>query len=139
MGFYIVRRVAAIGLILVVISILIFAITQGMPGNVARMIAGQFATPDVIAAIELKLGLNDPLVTQYWRWASGILSGDLGQSLIMERPIGPMLRAAMANSALLCTISIVLIALIGVSLGIIAAIKHNSTLDHSISVFTLLG
>jgi len=90
MGFYIVRRVAAIGLILVVISILIFAITQGMPGNVARTIAGQFATPDVIAAIELKLGLNDPLVTQYWRWASGILSGDLGQSLIMERPIGPM-------------------------------------------------
>ena len=94
MGFYVAKRVATIGVILVIISGLIFVITQGLPGNVARMIAGQFATPDVIAAIELKLRLNDPLLTQYWRWASGILSGDLGQSLIMERPIGPMLRNA---------------------------------------------
>jgi peptide/nickel transport system permease protein len=93
----------------------------------------------VIAAIELKLGLNDPLLTQYWRWASGVLSGDLGQSLIMERPIGPMLRNALANSALLATISIVLVAVVGVALGVVAAIKHNSTLDHGISVFTLLG
>ena len=58
MGFYIVRRVAAIAVILVVISILIFAIAQALPGNVARMIAGQFATPDVIAAIETKLRLR---------------------------------------------------------------------------------
>jgi peptide/nickel transport system permease protein len=139
LGFYVAKRVAAIGVILVIISGLIFVITQGLPGNVARMIAGQFATPDVIAAIELKLGLNDPLVTQYWRWASGILSGDLGQSLIMERPIGPMLRDALANSALLATISIVLVTLVGVGLGVVAAIKHNSTLDHGISVLTFLG
>jgi peptide/nickel transport system permease protein len=139
LGFYVAKRVATIGVILVVISGLIFVITQGLPGNVARMIAGQFATPDVIAAIEQKLGLNDPLLTQYWRWASGVLSGDLGQSLIMERPIGPMLRNALANSALLATISIVLVAVIGIALGIVSAIRHNSTLDHGISVFTLLG
>ena len=97
MGFYVAKRIATIGVILVIISALIFVITQGLPGNVARMIAGQFATPDVIAAIEQKLGLNDPLLTQYWRWASGILAGDLGQSLIMERPIGPMLRVALGT------------------------------------------
>jgi len=139
LGFYVAKRVATIGVILVIISGLIFVITQGLPGSVARMIAGQFATPDVIAAIEQRLHLNDPLFTQYWRWASGILSGDLGQSLIMERPIGPMLREALANSALLATISIVLLTLVGVSLGIVAAIKHNSTLDHGISVLTFLG
>src|SRR5438552_3498390 len=139
LGLYVAKRVATIGVILVLISGLIFVITQALPVNVARMIAGQFATPDVIAAIELKLGLNDPLLTQYWRWARGFLSGDLGQSLIMERPIGPMLRDALANSALLATISIVLVAIVGVSLGVIAAIKHNSSLDHGISVFTLLG
>jgi peptide/nickel transport system permease protein len=103
------------------------------------MIAGQFASPDVIAAIQQKLGLNDSLLTQYWRWARGILSGDLGQSLIMERPIGPMLRDALANSALLASISIVLVTVVGISLGVVAAIKHNSTLDHGISVFTFLG
>src|SRR6266540_1269935 len=139
MGFYIARRVAWIGLILVIISILIFTITQGMPGNVAQMIAGQFATPDVIAAIEAKLGLHDPWVIQYSRWAGGILSGDLGQSLIMERPIGPMLRDALANSAKLAVVSFVLVAVIGIALGLVAAIRHNSALDHGISVFTFFG
>jgi len=139
MAFYIARRVAAIGLILVAISILIFAITQVLPGNVARMIAGQFATPDVIAAIEAKLGLNDPLVVQYGRWASRVLSGDLGKSLIMERPIGPMLRTALANSAMLAAVSLAVVAIAGVGLGIVAAIRHNTTLDHGISVVTFLG
>jgi len=139
MAFYTARRVAAIALILLVISILIFAITQVLPGNVARMIAGQFATPDVIAAIQAKLGLNDPLVVQYWRWASRIVSGDLGQSLIMERPIGPMLRTALANSATLAAVSLVVIAIGGIGLGIIAAIRHNTALDHGISVVTFLG
>ena len=107
MGIYVAKRVAMIAVILVIISGVIFVVTQALPGNVARMIAGQFASPDVIAAIQQKLGLNDSLLTQYWRWARGILSGDLGQSLIMERPIGPMLRDALANSALLASISIV--------------------------------
>jgi peptide/nickel transport system permease protein len=139
LGLYVAKRVAAIALILVIISGLIFVITQGLPGNVARMIAGQFATPDVIAAIQQKLGLNDPLPVQYWRWAHGILQGDLGQSLIMERPIGPVLRTALANSALLTITSIILVAVIGVAMGIAAAIRHNSALDHGISVFTFLG
>jgi peptide/nickel transport system permease protein len=139
MAYYIARRVATIGFILIVISMLIFAITQALPGNVARMIAGQFATPDVIAAIEAKLGLNDPLVVQYWRWASRVLSGDLGQSLIMERPIGPMLRSALANSALLAGVSFVVVAIAGVGLGIVAAIRHNTAIDHGISLFTFLG
>jgi peptide/nickel transport system permease protein len=139
MAFYIVRRVAWIALILVILSLLIFAITQVMPGNVARMIAGQFATPDVIAAIEAKLGLNDPWPAQYLRWAGHIVSGDLGQSLIMERPIGPMVRDALANSAQLAALSFVLVCAVGIGLGLIAAIRHNTALDHGISVVTFLG
>ena len=139
MAFYIARRVAWIGVILVILSLLIFAITQILPGNVARMIAGQFATPDVIAAIEAKLRLNDPWLTQYLRWAGHVASGDLGQSLIMERPIGPMLRDALANSARLAAVSFVLVAALGILLGMVAAIRHNTALDHAISVFTLLG
>jgi len=139
MTFYIARRVAWIALILVIISILIFVITQIMPGNVAQMIAGQFATPDVIAAIEGKLRLHDAWPVQYARWAGHILTGDLGQSLIMERPIGPMLRDALANSAKLAVVSFLLVAVIGITLGLAAAIRHNSALDHGISVFTFVG
>ena len=126
MAFYIARRVAWIALILVIISMLIFAITQMMPGNVAQMIAGQFATPDVIAAIEGKLGLHDPWWVQYARWAGRILAGDLGQSLIMERPIGPMLRDALANSARLAVVSFALVTVIGIALGLAAAIRHGA-------------
>ena len=73
MAVYIAQRLLAILAILVVMSMLVFGITQILPGNVAYVIAGQFATPDVVHAIEIKLGLNDPIYVQYWRWASGIL------------------------------------------------------------------
>src|SRR5580698_5409588 len=101
---YLARRVAWITTTLVVLSMLIFAITQVLPGSVAHIIAGQFATPDSIAAIEAKLGLNDPIYVQYGRWAGSVLHGDLGRSLIMERPIGPVLRDALANSAVLAVV-----------------------------------
>src|SRR5262245_42567631 len=101
MIFYFVQRLFAIVAILVAMSVLIFAVTRLLPGNVAHVIAGQFATPDVIAAIEQKLGLNDPAWVQYWRWASGLLAGDLGRSLVMERPVGPLICDALAASAVL--------------------------------------
>lgn len=136
---YVVKRIAYIALILVVMSLLIFAITQILPGNVARMIAGQFASPESIKAIAIKLGLDEPLALQYWHWASGVLSGDLGRSLIMERPVGPLVRTALANSAVLAAISFVLVVVVGIGLGVVAAIRHNGLLDHCISIFTYFG
>jgi len=136
---YVAQRLLAIAFILVVMSLLIFGITQVMPGNVAYMIAGQFATPDVVAAIEAKLGLNDPVHVQYWRWASGVLTGDLGQSLIMERPVGPMIREALGRSAILAVLSFACVAILGIALGVIAAVRKDRLADNAISVFTYLG
>lgn len=136
---YVVRRVAAIATILVVLSALIFAITQILPGNVARVIAGQFATPDMVAAIEAKLGLHDPVHVQYGRWASGILRGDLGNSLIMERPVGPVLWEALYNSALLAVTAFVMVTILGIGIGVLSAIRQNGPLDHGVSMFTFLG
>lgn len=65
-----------------------------MPGNVAYTIAGHFASPEQVAAIEARLGLNDPLWTQFWRWAGAALHGDMGQSLVMGRPVGPLISGA---------------------------------------------
>lgn len=139
MAFYVLKRIAYIAVILAAMSILIFGITQALPGNVAHVIAGQFATQDVIQAIERKLGLNDPLPLQYWRWASGLLQGDLGTSLIMERPIAPLLAEAISRSAVLAACSMVLVTLFGIGLGLWAAIRHNRPVDHGISVFTYVG
>jgi peptide/nickel transport system permease protein len=136
---YIVQRLLAILAILVVMSMLIFGVTQVLPGNVAYVIAGQFATPDVVQAIELKLGLNDPVYLQYWRWFSGILRGDLGQSLVMERPVGPIIADALSASAVLAVCSFFFVATLGVSLGVIAAVRQNRSVDHGISIFTYVG
>jgi peptide/nickel transport system permease protein len=136
---YVVQRLFAILAILVVMSMLVFGITQILPSNVAYVIAGQFATPDVVHAIELKLGLNDPIYVQYWRWASRILRGDLGQSLVMERPVGPIIADALGASAILAACSFVFVATIGIALGVIAAVRQNKAVDHGISIFTYVG
>ncbi len=136
---YTLRRLALIFLLLWVMSVLLFAITQVLPGNVARMILGQFATADAIEAVETRLGLKDPLVVQYGRWFSHILRGDFGQSLIMERPIGPVLAEALGRSAVLAALSFVLVASVGILLGVIAAVRKNRPVDHAVSVFSYLG
>lgn len=136
---YVVQRVVYIGFILVLISVLVFAITQILPGNVAKMILDQYATPESLRALEAKLGLNDPYPVQYWRWASSLLRGDLSKSLIMDQPIGPILWPALLRSAVLALLSIVAVTVLGLGLGVLAAVRQNRPVDHAVSVFTFLG
>lgn len=139
MAAYILRRLAFIVLVLVAVSMLVFGVTTLLPANVAYLILGPFAAPDQVRALELKLGLTDPVWQQYLRWAGGFLSGDLGQSMLMDRPIGPLLREAIGRSLMLTGASFVLIAVIGVGLGIIAALHRGRAIDHGVSIGTYLG
>jgi peptide/nickel transport system permease protein len=136
---YVLKRIIYICFILAIMSVLIFTVTQILPGNVAQMIMGHYGTEESIRAIEEKLGLNDPLPVQYWRWASSLLRGDLGISLIMERRIAPMLWPAMQRSAILAAGSLFFVTLIGIALGVVAAVKHKKATDNVVSIFTYLG
>ncbi|RAI02507.1 ABC transporter [Acuticoccus sediminis] len=109
-----------------------------MPGNVAYVILGDFAPLDQIHALEEKLGFNDPWYVQYWRWLSHVVRFDFGDSLIMERPIGPILWQAVANSAILAVISIILVAIIGIWLGVYSAVRHGRASDHAVSIGTYI-
>lgn len=139
MAGYVLKRLLSIVLTMAVMSALIFWITQVMPGNVAYMILGDFASPQDVATLEAKLGLNDPAYVQYLRWASGLLQGDLGRSLVMDRPIAPVLWDAVGKSAILAGISIGLVALLGISLGVYAGVRHGRTSDHIVSVATYIN
>jgi peptide/nickel transport system permease protein len=139
MTVYIARRLLFVVLVLVAVSMLVFGITALLPANVAYLILGPFAPPEQVRALELKLGLTDPIWQQYVRWAGGFLSGNLGESTLMNRPIGPLLMEAVGRSMMLTGASFVLIAVIGVGLGIAAALRHGRPLDHGISVGTYLG
>jgi peptide/nickel transport system permease protein len=136
---YVAQRLVFVVLVLIAVSMLVFGITALLPANVAYLILGPFAQPEQVHALELKLGLTDPIWQQYLRWAGGFLTGNLGESTLMNRPIAPFLAEAIGRSLILTGVSFILIAVIGVGLGTVAALRHGRGLDHGISVATYLG
>ncbi len=136
---YALKRTASVLAVLVAMSALVFAATHAMPANTAAMVLGPYATPETTAALEHKMGLDQPLLAQYWRWADGVLHGDLGQSLVMERPIAPVLREALARSMTLAVVSMTIVALLGVASGMLAAVSRGRWPDHAVSLLAYLG
>jgi peptide/nickel transport system permease protein len=139
MGAYVVQRLGSVVLIMVAMSVLVFLATHALPANTAAVILGQYSTPETLAALEHKLGLDLPLPVQYWHWARAMLHGDMGQSLEMERPVAPMLWDAFGRSAILALASLVVVAVLGLSLGVIAAVWRGRWPDHAASIFTYCG
>ena len=131
---YATKRLVTVVAILAVMSVAIFWITQVMPGDVAQMIVGQFASDEQVRAVREKLHLNDPVHQQYLRWAGALLHGDLGKSMMMDRPLAPIVGEAILRSAVLAGISIVLVAAIGIWLGVYSGVNRGSKADHFISV-----
>ena len=136
---YTLTRLVYLALVLAVMSVLIFLVTQAMPGDVASMIAGQFASKEVVDAIAVKLGLDQPLIVQYGHWAAGILRGDLGRSLVLEQPIGPILMEALARSLVLAVVALFVVAVVGIGLGVIAAVRRGKLTDQLVSGVSYLG
>ena len=139
MARYAIKRLGAVIIVLVIMSLLVFLATHALPSNTAQLILGQYSTPETQAALEHKLGLDLPLPVQYWHWAHAFLQGDLGQSMEMERPIAPILLDALSRSALLALSAMAVVIVLGPALGVIAAVKHGRWQDHVATIFTYVG
>jgi peptide/nickel transport system permease protein len=126
---FLLRRFLGLLGVLLGMSVLIFGIIHILPGNVAYAILGEFATPAAVAQLEAKLGLNDPLPLQYWRWLDAMLHGDFGMSIVMSRPAGPLIAEALGRSALLASLAFGVIAAGGISLGLYAATHRGHASD----------
>jgi peptide/nickel transport system permease protein len=126
---FLLRRLLGLLGVLLGMSVLIFGIIHILPGNVAYSILGEFATPAAVAQLEAKLGLNDPLPLQYWRWLSAMLHGDFGMSIVMNRPAASLIGDALGRSALLAGFAFSLIAAAGISLGLYAATHRGQASD----------
>ncbi|QHI97813.1 ABC transporter permease subunit [Xylophilus rhododendri] len=133
---YLCKRIVYIAFTVAVMSVLVFWITQVLPGNVAHTILGDFAKPEDVAMLEHKLGLDQPVHTQYLRWAGSLLRGDLGQSLVMNRPVASVLWDAVGRSAMLAALSFAMVTVFGIWLGIAAGIRHGRWTDRIISTAT---
>jgi len=131
---YTLQRCLYVVVVVWIMSALIFGITQLLPGNVAYAILGQYATNQQIAELEQLLGLNDPWYIQYWRWFSGMLHGDFGRSVVMQRPVGPLIFEAFGRSAILAGITITLVAVIGTWLGVHSATHRGKLSDRVLTL-----
>jgi len=130
---FVLRRFAMLVATLFAVSVLIFTITQLLPGDVATMILGLQATPQDLATIRRQLGLDQPALVQFGRWLGGVLQGDLGMSTRFQRPVTEVIWPALKNSALLTASGIVFAVPLGLALGLLCALRRNSIFDRAVS------
>ena len=136
---YVLKRLALIGYTLLVVSLIVFAITQILPADAAVMLLGENATAAALAAVREKLGLDAPVWLQYGRWLIGVLHGDFGISMRTGQPVGPVLFEALGRSLLLALLAILLMLCLALPLGITAAIRRGKVTDLAVSVTSYIG
>ncbi|WP_170431460.1 ABC transporter permease [Ruegeria arenilitoris] len=131
-------RRLALGLVTMwVVSLLVFASTEILPGDVAESILGKEAPDDVIAVMRERLGLNEPAYVRYWHWLSGLFVGDLGVSLGSGREISELIDDRLWNTVRLASVTAIIAVPLAVILGLISAMRAGTFLDRSISIGTL--
>lgn len=123
--------------ILFIVSVLIFAGTEILPGDVAQAILGQGATPELIANVRERLGLDQPLLSRYFNWLGSVLTGNLGNSMVSGADIATLLAERVSNTALLAGSTALVAVPLAIGLGLCCALKPNSLLDRSVSTVSL--
>ena len=136
---YILRRLLLMVPVLFGVTVIVFLVISLIPGDPAKAILGTFATPENIAKVNHDLGLDRPLPVQYVIWLGNLLHGDFGRSYILHRPVIDEVLDRLFPTLLLAGAALLLSSVVGLFLGIIAAIKQNGWQDKLITVAVLVG
>lgn len=134
---YILRRFGFLVLTLILTSLIIFVVTQLLPGDVARIILGREASEAALESLRQDLGLDRPLPVQYITWLGNFLTGDWGTSYSTGLPIRPLVMERFGNSMMLAFLTLVIAVPLSVGLGVIAGLRENKMADNVISVGSL--
>ena len=134
MAIYILKRLGLALVTLWLLSVLVFFACQVLPGDPGRAILGNLASPSAVAALDHQLGVDRPLVEQYWTWVTGLLHGNMGMSTQFRAPIEPYIKAALVNSIKLAALAFVIVVPLGIVGGVVAALNYGRTADRIISV-----
>lgn len=136
---FIVRRLLGLVVTLLVASIAIFGSLYLSPGDPAALLAGgSTPNPEALAQIRAEFHLDDPFWSQYWHWLSGLLQGDLGRSVVFRADVADLLASRVVTSLLLVAYAAILIIVIGVGLGTLAALK-GGRISTAVTVVTTIG
>jgi peptide/nickel transport system permease protein len=139
MSVFLLKRAAAFLATLVIASMLVFAVLDLLPGNVAQVILGDTATPESIAALESKLGLDRPALTRYTDWIGGLLKGRTVNSFSYDTPTATLIAERLQVTLPLALMAMALTLLIGITLGIFAAAHQNRFGDVGVMAVSQLG
>ncbi|TCR70129.1 ABC transporter permease [Bosea sp. BK604] len=124
---------------LLLVSMMVFGLQKLLPGDPALALAGEERSPEVIEYLREKYRFNDPVPVQYAAWLGGLLQGDFGTSVRTRLPIGTMLAEKLPVTIELAFLSMLVALVLGLPIGIIAALKRGSALDYGASLFGLAG
>jgi peptide/nickel transport system permease protein len=136
---YIAKRLLATIPVMAIVAVFVFALLRLTPGDPAAIIAGNAATADDVANIRLKLGLDQPIVTQFFVWIGNMAGGDFGESFFYKRTVASLLGDRIEPTLMLSLTTIVLSVLIAVPLGVIAAYRQGTWIDRIVMGFSVLG
>jgi peptide/nickel transport system permease protein len=134
---FVIRRLALVIVTVLLSSVLVFAATHVLPGDVATMVLGREASQQAKDNLRKELGLDKPVVVQYGHWLAGFARGDWGTSISTEENVLSVTLARLRNSAMLAVVAFLMYVPLGIFLGAVAAWRRNSALDHVISVGSL--
>ncbi|MGE0074803.1 MAG: ABC transporter permease [Sphaerochaetaceae bacterium] len=134
----IIRRLGSLLATLVIMSFIIFMLVEIMPGDVAQMILGQSATEEAVTALREARGLNDPVLQRYGRWISGVVVGDLGESVYMQGvAINSILWRRVGHSMVLALTAFLMFVPLSIFFGVLAGVKEKKPTDSIVSFFGL--
>jgi peptide/nickel transport system permease protein len=136
---FILRRLAGLVLVLLGVSIITFALSQLVPIDPAASALGQNAREDQIQAYRRELGLDRPAIVQYFSYIGRVVQGDLGKSIRTRRPVADDLRDFFPATIELSIAAMFVALILGIGLGIVAAIRRNSLVDGAARAFALVG
>lgn len=139
MPIYILRRLLQMIPVMIGVTLVVFLIMQLVPGDPARMLAGEGASPEQIEAIRNSLGLNRPLWVQYFSYLGNVLQGDFGKSIVTSSPVLEEILIRLPTTIELALASIFVAITLGLLAGIVSATKQNTVADMSIMVVALIG
>ena len=136
---FVMRRVVQSALILIGVSFITFALLYLLPADPVRQIAGRSATAQTVANIREQLGLDQPFLVQYARYLGNLLQGDLGRSYLQKTEVSTLIAARLPASLLLMLGAIVCELTIGLTMGVIAALRRGSGTDNSLMIASFVG
>jgi peptide/nickel transport system permease protein len=136
---YLLRRLALVVPTLFFVSVLIFGLQQLLPGDPAIALAGEDRDPNVVAYLRAKFHLDEPLPVRYWYWLSGVLQGDLGDSVRIQKPVMELILEKLPVTIQLATMAMLIALAIGITAGVISAVKKGTAWDYAANIFALWG